>query len=84
MHMSEKILIAGGSGLIGTRLSEILIEEGYDPLYGARPLKRTLQKRVLDPLAMAMLQGEFREGDDVSLDVVDGGLSFEKRPTVVH
>ncbi len=63
---------------------QALVEEGYDPLYGARPLKRTLQKRVLDPLAMAMLQGEFHEGDDVSLDVIDGALSFEKRPTVVH
>ena len=63
---------------------QALIEEGYDPLYGARPLKRTLQRRVLDPLAMAVLQGEFREGDEVSLDVVDGALTFEKRQAVVH
>ncbi len=63
---------------------EALVEEGYDPLYGARPLKRTLQRRVLDPLAMAVLQGEFREGDEVSLDVVDGKLTFEKRQAVVH
>ncbi len=63
---------------------QALVDEGYDPLYGARPLKRTLQRRVLDPLAMAVLQGEFREGDEVSLDVVDGALRFEKRQTVVH
>jgi len=62
----------------------LLVEEGYDPLYGARPLKRTLQKRVLDPLAMRVLQGEFREDDDVTLDVVDGALVFEKQPSVVH
>jgi len=61
-----------------------LIDEGYDPLYGARPLKRTLQKRVLDPLAMAVLQGEFHEGDEMTLDVVDGALHFEKRQAVVH
>ncbi len=61
-----------------------LVDEGYDPLYGARPLKRTLQKRVLDPLAMQVLQGEFREGDHVTLDVVDGALQFEKRQPVVH
>ncbi|MGV3520019.1 ATP-dependent chaperone ClpB [Luteitalea sp.] len=61
-----------------------LVDEGYDPLYGARPLKRTLQKRVLDPLAMAVLQGEFREGDEVTLDLVDGALRFEKREAVVH
>jgi ATP-dependent Clp protease ATP-binding subunit ClpB len=63
---------------------QALVEEGYDPLYGARPLKRTLQKRVLDPLAMAVLQGEFHEGDDVMLDVVDGALRFDKRQAVVH
>ncbi len=61
-----------------------LVEEGYDPLYGARPLKRTLQKRVLDPLAIAVLQGEFHEGDQITLDVVDGALQFEKRQAVVH
>ena len=43
----------------------MLIEEGYDPVYGARPLKRTIQRRVLDPLALGVLQGEFREGDSV-------------------
>ncbi len=63
---------------------QLLVDEGYDPLYGARPLKRTLQKRVLDPLAMQVLQGEFREGDEVTLDVVDGALRFEKRQAVVH
>ena len=40
-----------------------LVEEGYDPIYGARPLKRTIQRRVLDPLARKVLEGEFREGD---------------------
>jgi ATP-dependent Clp protease ATP-binding subunit ClpB len=61
-----------------------LVDEGYDPLYGARPLKRTLQKRVLDPLAMAVLQGEFHEGDEITLDLVDGALHFGKRQAVVH
>ena len=46
----------------------LLIEEGYDPTYGARPLKRAIQRRVLDPLAMRVLQGEFREGDVVRVD----------------
>ncbi len=59
-----------------------LVEEGYDPAYGARPLKRTIQRRVLDPLAMAVLQGEFREGDDVRLDVVDGHLTFARQEAV--
>ncbi len=60
-----------------------LVEEGYDPAYGARPLKRTIQRRVLDPLALRVLEGEFGEGD-----TVDGGrgaptaLRFEKRQSV--
>ena len=59
-----------------------LIQEGYDPVYGARPLKRTIQRRVLDPLAMRVLEGEFREGDRVKVDRGDGGLVFEKRQAV--
>ena len=54
------------------------MSEGYDPMYGARPLKRTIQRRVLDPLAMRVLEGEFREGDHVIVDVGDNGLTFEK------
>ena len=47
-------------------------------MYGARPLKRTIQRRVLDPLAMRVLEGEFREGDRMTVDVGDNGLVFEK------
>ena len=57
---------------------EFLVSEGYDPMYGARPLKRTIQRRVLDPLAMRVLEGEFREGDRITVDVGDNGLTFEK------
>ncbi len=53
-----------------------IVTEGYDPMYGARPLKRTIQRRVLDPLAMAVLEGELREGDRVTVDVGDNGLRF--------
>jgi ATP-dependent Clp protease ATP-binding subunit ClpB len=59
-----------------------LVDEGYDPVYGARPLKRTLQRRLLDPLAMRVLQGEFRDGDRISVDAGADGLKFEKRETV--
>jgi ATP-dependent Clp protease ATP-binding subunit ClpB len=59
-----------------------IVSEGYDPTYGARPLKRTIQRRVLDPLAMRVLEGEFREGDRVVVDVGENGLSFEKKQGV--
>ena len=55
----------------------LLVSEGYDPMYGARPLKRMIQRRVLDPLAMRVLEGEFRQGDRVTVDVGDNGLMFE-------
>ena len=51
---------------------EQLVREGYDPAYGARPLKRAIQRRVLDPLALRVLEGEFVEGDTVVVDAGGG------------
>jgi ATP-dependent Clp protease ATP-binding subunit ClpB len=50
---------------------------GYDPTYGARPLKRVIQKQLVDRLALAILEGEFSEGDAVRVDAADGELRFE-------
>jgi len=55
-----------------------LADEGYDPVYGARPLKRVIQRQVQDPLALALLQGEFTEGNVVRVDARDGRIVFEK------
>ncbi|MEM7114797.1 MAG: ATP-dependent chaperone ClpB [Chloroflexota bacterium] len=57
--------------------TDLLIEEGYDPIYGARPLKRILQRRLIDPLALQLIQGEIGEGDHVMVDARDGELMFE-------
>jgi ATP-dependent Clp protease ATP-binding subunit ClpB len=62
---------------------DFLVKEGYDPIYGARPLKRTIQKRVLDPLAMRVLEGEFGEGDRVVVDAAADGLVFAKNEVSV-
>jgi len=59
-----------------------LIDDGLDPAYGARPLKRTIQRRVLDPLAMRILQGEFKDGDHVMADIAEGHIRFSSRETV--
>ena len=56
---------------------ELLADEGYDPAYGARPLKRVIQRRVQDPLALSLLRGEIHEGDRVRVDARDGALVFE-------
>jgi len=55
---------------------ELIAEEGYDPAYGARPIKRTLQRLVADPLSLAILEGEFHDGDTIVVDVRDGELVF--------
>ena len=58
------------------RARNVIIEEGYDPVYGGRPLKRTIQRRILDPLAMAVLQGQFVEGDAVVADAGRDGITL--------
>jgi ATP-dependent Clp protease ATP-binding subunit ClpB len=62
---------------------EFLAREGFDPIYGARPLKRTIQKEIVQPLAMRLLQGEFHDGDTVVLDYQDGHLVFRRREAAV-
>jgi ATP-dependent Clp protease ATP-binding subunit ClpB len=63
---------------------DLISEEGYDPVYGARPLKRTIQRRILDPLALGVLRGEFKEGDLVRLDVENGALRLRRTTEIGH
>ena len=56
----------------------MLAEAGWDPTYGARPLKRAIQRLLENPLALRLLEGEFAEGDTVRVDAQDGELVFEK------
>ena len=55
---------------------EQLATEGYDPAYGARPLKRVIQNRLLDPLSLDLLDGRFKDGDTISVDIRDGEYTF--------
>jgi ATP-dependent Clp protease ATP-binding subunit ClpB len=56
----------------------LLVDEGYDPTYGARPLKRTIQRKLLDPLALALLEGRFADGDTIVVGAAGSDLSFER------
>src|SRR2546428_3668824 len=58
---------------------ELIAREGYDPVYGARPLKRTIQKEILDPLSIDILEGKVREGQTVRVDAKDGALEFHEK-----
>ena len=62
------------------RLKETFAKEGYDPVYGARPLKRLLQRKIQDELALLILKGEVREGDVLTVDVDElGNAVFAKK-----
>jgi ATP-dependent Clp protease ATP-binding subunit ClpB len=54
----------------------LIAKEGFDPVYGARPIKRTIQRLIIDPLAQKVLSGEFKEGDTVFVDAQDGKIVF--------
>ncbi len=73
----DKLLLAKRIRLVlSPKAEEELALRGYDPAYGARPLKRVIQKEIQNALAMRLLKGEIREGDTVHVDVNDEGFVF--------
>jgi ATP-dependent Clp protease ATP-binding subunit ClpC len=56
-----------------------LVQEGYDPVYGARPLRRTIERRVANPLSRQILAGEFKEGDTALVDYTSGNFAFARK-----
>ncbi|RLG30169.1 type VI secretion system ATPase TssH, partial [Methanosarcinales archaeon] len=74
----EKRLEAGKITMeITDNAKEFLANTGFDPVYGARPLKRTIQHLVQDPLALKILEGSVKEGDHLKLNVIDGEIVFQ-------
>lgn len=63
---------------VSAEAKEKLVEEGYDPAYGARPLRRTIQRLVEDPLAEDLLRGRYQAGDTVKVDMTKDGVSLLK------
>ena len=58
---------------------KLLAKEGYDPQFGARPLKRAMQEQLLNPLSMKLLEGEFKPGDKIKVTVKDDELVFQRK-----
>jgi ATP-dependent Clp protease ATP-binding subunit ClpB len=76
----RKILAAQGLNIeLSDAAVAFLAEKGYDPTYGARPLKRAIQQCVQDPLALSLLQGEFKRGDTIYADVLNGQVVFYRQ-----
>jgi ATP-dependent Clp protease ATP-binding subunit ClpB len=63
---------------------ELLIKEGYDPQYGARPMRRAIQRLIQDPLALKLLNGDFQDGDTIEVDAdpAASALQFQKQVPV--
>jgi len=61
---------------LSDRAKELLVTEGYDPAFGARPLKRVIQQRIADPLARALLEGKVLDGEHVQVDALGEELTF--------
>jgi ATP-dependent Clp protease ATP-binding subunit ClpB len=81
-RLHERLADRGLSLELTDEAKELVAEAGWDPTYGARPLKRALQRLVENPLAMRLLEGDFAEGDTVLVDAQDGELVFEKAGAV--
>ena len=64
--------------------ANLLIEEGYDPAYGARPLKRVIQQRIIDPLAMQVIQNEVHDGDHLLIEAKNDELTFTVTESAVE
>ena len=62
---------------LAANIIDFLTESGFDPVYGARPLKRAIQKELETPLARAVLSGKVKDGQHVTANVVDGKISFD-------
>lgn len=63
---------------VSDSVKELMASKGFDPVFGARPIKRTIQRMIEDPLSMKILNGEFGEGDTIKMDVSDGAVVFKK------
>ncbi len=81
-RLRERLAERGLSLELTDAAKEAVAEAGWDPSYGARPLKRALQRMVENPLALRLLEGDFAEGDTVRADARDGQLVFEKAGAV--
>ena len=77
-RLERRLAERGMSLLVTDAARKLLAERGWDPVYGARPLKRTIQRLVQDRLAMLVLEGAFGPGDTVAVDAADGELVFER------
>jgi ATP-dependent Clp protease ATP-binding subunit ClpB len=82
-RLRERLAERGLDLVLTPAAEELVADAGWDPAYGARPLKRAIQRLVENPLAKRLLEHEFTEGDMILVDVADGELTFDKAAAAV-
>ena len=78
-HLADRLADKKLSLELSEAALSYLAEKGYDPAFGARPMRRLIARELADKLALALLQGSYAEGDTIEVDLEDGGLVFRKR-----
>jgi len=77
-HLQDRLAAHKITLHLSDEAKRYLADEGYDPVYGARPLKRVIQREIQDPLARDMLKGKFSDGDAVRAELRDSRIVFER------
>jgi ATP-dependent Clp protease ATP-binding subunit ClpB len=75
--LAERLKAKGIQLKLTDKAKDLLGKQGYDPVYGARPLKRVIQKLLQDPIALRMLQGELKEGQKVTIEAQGNDLGID-------
>lgn len=75
-YLQERLAGKKISISVSESVKELIASKGFDPVFGARPIKRTIQRMIEDPLSMQILNGEFGEGDTIKMDVSEGAIVF--------
>ncbi|MBC8522049.1 MAG: ATP-dependent chaperone ClpB, partial [Methanomicrobia archaeon] len=75
-YLQERLAGKKISISVSESVKELIASKGFDPVFGARPIKRTIQRMIEDPLSMQILNGEFGEGDTIKMDVSEGTIVF--------
>jgi ATP-dependent Clp protease ATP-binding subunit ClpB len=77
-YLRERLAERRMSVVVSDRVKELIASKGFDPVFGARPIKRTIQRLIEDPLSLKILNGEFKEGDTIKAEVADDTIVFTR------